>query len=314
MISNLSKALMDKSIFFSFDRSGFLRHAKEFVPLDRGTSLENKSYLIIGATSGIGQSLAMSLARQKAHVWILGREESRTLRTLEQLRALFPGGNHGAVIADLESGAKLRAEFSRREFPCFEGIVLGAGGMYSDYEVTEQGIEKTFVTQVLNHALILHFLDQRQIFSPKGQIIWVSSGGMLLQKLDLSLVRNEDSHSDLSAYANAKRAQVVLAKMMAERFPKRFIFSMHPGWVNTKAVRLYMPKFYQFMKKRLRTPQQGADTIEFLLRFYPALRSGSFWFDRKEQDPHPLIYTREKIVQKKELWEMVQETCRLYGR
>ena len=82
MISNLSKALMDKSIFFSFDRSGFLRHAKEFVPLDRGTSLENKSYLIIGATSGIGQSLAMSLARQKAHVWILGREESRTLRTL----------------------------------------------------------------------------------------------------------------------------------------------------------------------------------------------------------------------------------------
>ena len=34
---------------------------------------------------------------------------------------------------------------------------------------------------------------------------------------------------------------------------------MHPGWVETDAVKDAIPQFYDFTKKRLRTPEQGAD-------------------------------------------------------
>jgi dehydrogenase/reductase SDR family protein 12 len=39
---------------------------------------------------------------------------------------------------------------------------------------------------------------------------------------------------------------------------------MHPGWVDTLAVRTSMPDFYQKMKDKLKDEDEGADTIMYL--------------------------------------------------
>ena len=39
---------------------------------------------------------------------------------------------------------------------------------------------------------------------------------------------------------------------------------MHPGWVDTEAVRVSMPDFHKKFKDDLKSPDEGADTINYL--------------------------------------------------
>ena len=39
---------------------------------------------------------------------------------------------------------------------------------------------------------------------------------------------------------------------------------MHPGWVDTEALRVGMPEFYGKMKQNLKQADEGADTINYL--------------------------------------------------
>lgn len=41
-------------------------------------------------------------------------------------------------------------------------------------------------------------------------------------------------------------------------------YSMHPGWADTPAVRESMPDFYNRMKNKLRSEDEGADTLVYL--------------------------------------------------
>jgi dehydrogenase/reductase SDR family protein 12 len=80
-------------------------------------------------------------------------------------------------------------------------------------------------------------------------------------------------------YAKNKRQQVVLCEKLAEAYPDVFFASMHPGWVDTNAVRSAMPGFYSWMKRTLRTPEEGADTVVWLCAADRAAeeKSGSFF-------------------------------------
>ena len=68
--------LLDKSVYFSFDRSGYERHAKMFDEIDPEL-FKNKNILITGGTSGIGEALARRLIKAQANVTVTGRGEAK---------------------------------------------------------------------------------------------------------------------------------------------------------------------------------------------------------------------------------------------
>jgi dehydrogenase/reductase SDR family member 12 len=81
----------------------------------------------------------------------------------------------------------------------------------------------------------------------------------------------------------------------ARKYPSIHFSCMHPGWADTPAVRSSMPEFYEKMKNRLRTAQQGADTAVWLAISDSALKhpSGLFFQDRRPASTHlPLAWTR----------------------
>ena len=50
-----------------------------------------------------------------------------------------------------------------------------------------------------------------------------------------------------------------------KKYPEKGIFvTMHPGWVDTEAVRVSMPDFHKKFKDDLKSPDEGADTINYL--------------------------------------------------
>jgi len=85
---------------------------------------------------------------------------------------------------------------------------------------------------------------------------------------------------------------------------------MHPGWADTPSVRSSLPRFWRVMRKRLRTPEQGADTLLWLA-VAPALPSGQFWFDRAPQPTHLLPFTTEPARDRARLWRTCKQLAGL---
>jgi NAD(P)-dependent dehydrogenase (short-subunit alcohol dehydrogenase family) len=148
--------------------------------------------------------------------------------------------------------------------------------------------------------------------SENPRIIFVSSGGMYAVGLRLEDPEYKNSpYEGVKAYAHAKRAQVVLAEIYADMWKDKKIgvYSMHPGWVDTKGVQNSLPVFRMLTRAILRTPEEGADTIVYLAVSPNDMRkdSGTFWFDRKIRPKVKLASTEYNDTDKARLWEMLEE-------
>ena len=82
---NLQNKLLDGSIFFSFDRSGFIRHAQEYNTEDLNVDCTGKNYLITGANSGLGKATAIEIAQRGGTVYLLCRNEQRATNAQEEI-------------------------------------------------------------------------------------------------------------------------------------------------------------------------------------------------------------------------------------
>lgn len=112
----------------------------------------------------------------------------------------------------------------------------------------------------------------------------------------------------MTAYAETKRAQVVLAELWAEEFAASGVCvnAMHPGWADTPSVAASLPRFRRLTKSILRTPAEGADTVIWLAAAARAREhSGRFYFDRSPRRTHLLPGTHESPADREALWAMV---------
>jgi dehydrogenase/reductase SDR family protein 12 len=306
--------LADKTILFSFDRTGFFLHQQGFDPSDLDHSMQGKVCVITGGNSGIGRATARALAMRGAEVWILCRNRERGLVAVDELREETK--NHHIQLAvvdvsDLDSVQKFAATFTPKQV---DVLIHNAGAMPAQKTLTPQGLELTFATFVAGPFLLTHLLLPKLENSPDARVVFVSSGGMYTQKLDLGRLQGEkEPYNDLVAYAQGKRAQVILNEMLASKYRKTKIkfYAMHPGWANTRAVRSAMPSFFRLMRPLLRTAEQGADTLVWLAVNPKAKEySGEFWFDRQVRPTHVLKSTHEDKASREALWGLCQTLVR----
>lgn len=84
-------------------------------------TLEGKTILVTGASSGIGRGIAIACSKMGANVLVNGRNESRLKETLQ----LLEGEGNKIVVADLSNSAKVTEMVT--ELPKLDGIVHCAG-------------------------------------------------------------------------------------------------------------------------------------------------------------------------------------------
>lgn len=112
------------------------------------------------------------------------------------------------------------------------------------------------------------------------------------------------------AYANAKRAQVVLNELWSRRPETNGVtfHAMHPGWADTTGIQSALPRFHSLMRPLLRTADQGADTITWLAGAPEALETnGEFWLDHRPRMTNPLPWTRTPHRTAQQLWDWCAE-------
>jgi NAD(P)-dependent dehydrogenase (short-subunit alcohol dehydrogenase family) len=143
-----------------------------------------------------------------------------------------------------------------------------------------------------------------------ARVILVSSGGMYTQRLDVHDPESERGYRGSVAYAKAKRAQVVLAGCWGARWHDRgvVVHAMHPGWAATPGVHASLPTFERVMGPVLRSADEGADTIVWLVASpEPARSTGRFWHDRRTRSAYHLPGTRESAEDRARLEAIVTE-------
>ena len=300
----LSK-LLDASIVRSFDRSGFLRHARKFGPTDLDVDLQDRVCLVTGANSGIGFETALALAERGASVWLLCRDKQRGDSAAQDIRRRTGSRRVRSVVldvSDLGDIERFAAQFGSRRV---DVLVHNAGVLPAQRIESAQGHEITLATHVLGPSLLTRLLVPKLARSEDPRVVLVSSGGMYPKKLSLNDVEWQVRPYDgVAAYAQTKRMQVVLSELLAELLlPEGIrVNSMHPGWADTPAVQSSLPRFWQLMKNRLRTPAQGADTVVWLACSPAATgETAGFWFDRVRRSIYLVPGTRERAAERSRL-------------
>lgn len=310
--------LLDGSIVFSFDRSGYERHARRFRSEDLAVDLTGKVCLVTGANSGLGEAATSALADRGAEVVMLCRDLDRGEAARQRIRAATGSGR--LRLMQLEVAEERSVDRFLESLPDrrVDLLINNAGALFEERITNNQGLEATLATNLLGPMRLTEGLIPKLSQAPDPRVINVSSGGMYPVRLELDdpnwLNRDFDG---VRAYAETKRALVVMTEIWAQRHADRGILfhSMHPGWADTPGVRYALPGFWQRMRNRLRTAEQGADTIVWLA-VAPAERlgSGKFWFDRRSAPTHLLPWTRESAKDRQRLWDLCCQHAHLADR
>jgi dehydrogenase/reductase SDR family protein 12 len=303
----IADAAMEVTVIPSFTKLGYAARRRLFGWEDLATSrLDSEVVAITGASSGLGLAAARQLASMGAGVMLLVRNVEKGERAMAELT----GEGHRVVACDLTDPASVReaaAEIGRTT-DRLRALVHNAGFLTAEYGTTVAGRERTFATMVLGpHLLTRELLP---ILGAGSRVIWVASGGMYTQRLDVDDVEmGPDDYRGSIAYARAKRAQVVLTKEWAGRLRDRGIavHAMHPGWADTPGIHEGLPTFAKLIGPLLRDTDEGADTIAWLVAAdEPATVTGLFFHDRAPRPTEKLPGTATSDEEQARLWTLVE--------
>lgn len=135
-------------------------------------SLEGKTILITGASSGIGKATAIECSKMGATVIITGRNEERLQETFSLLEG---GSQHKIIVADLNDEANILSLIE--QLPVIDGCVNNAG-----FNVTQlvpfikgESLRQIFKTNTEAPILITHYLVKKKKIKKGGSIVFTSS-------------------------------------------------------------------------------------------------------------------------------------------
>lgn len=260
--------------------------------------------VITGATSGIGLGASRQMAANGATVVLVGRDAAKTDRVREELADATGSDRLETVVADLSEldAVEAAAATISERHDRVDVLVHNAGALDAERHDTSAGIERTVAAQVVGPFLLTaRLLDRlgggKDTGAAPSRVLTMSSGGMYSASLDVDHLEMDAAHyKGTEQYARAKRAQVTLNELWAERLADRNVVchSVHPGWADTPGVERSLPRFRTIVGPLLRTPEQGADTLVWLAADpgEPLATSGRFWLDRRPRPIHRLPATR----------------------
>lgn len=222
-------------------------------------SIENKTILVTGATSGIGRATALTCAGLGAKVVAMGRNQER----LDSLMQELEGDGHLAIKADLTDEAQVQALLEK--VPAVDGVACcaGAAEMKPFAFVTEEDVERVFKVNCFAPVMLVNKLLKAKKLNKGGSVVFVSS-------VDGPKV----VHAGNSVYSGSKSALVGLARNMAIDLASKKIRvnCVLPGTTDTPMIRtenvteeMLAETAKQFPMKRFAQPEEIANAIIFLL-------------------------------------------------
>ena len=226
-------------------------------------SLEKKTILVTGASSGIGRAIALECSKLGANLVINGRNEERLKATLDELDTSI-AQQHQMVVADLTTEEGLDLLISQKI--SFDGVSSNAGIVTGNKPI--KFIEVDDLLNVINTNTVSHITLAKMLFKKKllnknsSYVFTASIGGTV-------------SHGPGNAiYGVSKGAIDSFMKYAAIEFAVRGIRcnSVCPGMIETPMINLdaltdedKAKDAEKYLLKRYGKPEEVAHLHAFLL-------------------------------------------------
>ena len=186
-------------------------------------SLEEKTILITGASSGIGQTTAIECSKMGAKLILTARNEER----LNETYVLLAGEGHEKITADLTSEEDMNNLVN--SVSKLDGLVNNAGisKMLPIQFINKENLNSVFKTNTLAPVYLTQFLYKKKKFNKGASIVFTSTiGGITIF-----------THGH-SIYGMSKAAINSFMKFAAIEFAARKIRCncVNPGMIETPLI------------------------------------------------------------------------------
>jgi len=293
----------------NYSRTGYLARRLRWPAFEPDFS--GQYWVVTGASGGIGAAIAAGAARAGARVLAVARSSDR----LESARRGLPpevGERVENRVCDLASVAAIDDLIAslRADGRPIDALINNVGVLFNDLEVTAEGFETTYVTNLLGHYQLTEGVMGAAMLGVESTIVNMASGGLYTVPQTTKLLNITDAKRYVGKYAYGahKRAQVALSGVWDRRLraANGRSYVMHPGWVRTEGVKKALPVFYKLQGLLLRSGAEGADTALWLAATRPEQSGQSIWFDRAVRPQHMFEHTHEPQCTEDELVAYLQ--------
>lgn len=212
-------------------------------PKTLAKDLSGKTYIVTGANSGVGFETTQQLVNQGAHVIMACRRVDAGKEVAQAFEA-FKGSYEvmRCDLADLQSVRDFAAQIESK-YSQIDGLACNAGmvNMRNEAIYSKDGFEITWAASYFGHFLLIESLINILKNSNAPRIAILSSVVHAGSPNKRHQIHLEDLHyknrkyNNFDAYGEAKTANVLYAKELAERLKADGVItaSIHPGWARS---------------------------------------------------------------------------------
>lgn len=206
-------------------------------------SLQGRRALVTGVTSGLGEHVALALARGGAEVVLAGRSPEKISVTAEMVAEQVPGARLHPLQVDLADLSSVRraAEEASVLGP-LSILVNNAGVMGTPFEHTVDGFELQMGTNHLGHFALTGLLLPSLLASGGARVVTVSSVmARTVRAVPVRALRQgRDGYGAWTSYAWSKLANLLFTAELDRRAHTRRLplaaVAAHPGYAATNLV------------------------------------------------------------------------------
>ena len=268
-----------------------------------------RTFLVTGATGGIGLVTARELASRGATVYITARSADKGRRTLDELAAATGSDRLHALeleLGELDSVRACARAFLATGAP-LHGLINNAG-LAGGRGMTPSGFELAFGTNHVGAFLLTELLTERLVQSAPARVVNVASEGHYRAAgIDFDAVCCATrTRTAFPEYCVSKLANVLHACELSRRLQGTGVttYSLHPGTVATDVWRKVPWPIRPLMLRRMDSPQDGARTSLYCATAAELEdRSGRYYDACTEREPSKIVTPRLAA----ELWERSAE-------
>jgi len=273
--------------------------------------MKKKLCVITGATSGIGQQTALALARKGAQVIVVGRNEKKCIKTVNDIKKKSANSSIEFICADLSSLKQVRevAQNIIKRHECLDVLINNAGGYFIARQQSVDGFEMNLALNYLSPFLLTLLLADMLKASAQGRIINVSSQAHIRGRIDFSDFQKSHNFTGLDAYAQSKLAIILFTYELARQLQGSHVTvnALHPGLVasnfgkNNGLIRFYVRRL---LKRGEITSEEGAQTSIYLASSAALDQcTGGYYINERLVESSPASYDESVAGQ---LWSMTK--------
>jgi retinol dehydrogenase-12 len=279
------------------------------------TSLSGKTFVVTGATAGIGFEAAKAFAKEGARVIITARDQKKGDDTVETLKAAAGHDHVSVVLCDFASMASIRAATAAISAQCERVDVLlnNAGAVYSEHQRSADGLELTFATNHIGYFLFTHGLLPLLTKAAPARIVNVASdahrfarGGVAFDDLE-----RKRGYAGMSVYGETKLMNILFTRALAARLKDSGVTvnCLHPGVIssgfgqNNRGLLGFATR--HLGKYILTTPEKGAATSIFLCTS-PTVAGVTGKYFAKSREAKPERFALDDAAAAR-LWQVSEE-------